>query len=303
MNKSAKIVVIGSSNTDMVATVKDFPKPGQTIFGEKFLMNAGGKGANQAVAAARCGGEVTFIGKVGQDPTGNQSIKNLKAENIDTSTISVDVENPSGVALILVNDEGENMIIVASGSNMSLSLADIDSAQSQISSAQILLLQLETPLDTVIYACKKGFELGKKVILNPAPAVKLPDIIYPYLHIITPNETETEILTGIKVSDEVTALEASNILRNKGVDTVIITMGAAGAFINSDALKTMVPAPKVKAIDTTAAGDCFNGALAAALTLNMSMHEAVEFANKAASISVTRMGAQNSLPYTNELSR
>lgn len=294
---SKKIVVIGSSNTDVVASVSVFPKPGETIIGNEFMMNAGGKGANQAVAAARSGGDVTFITKVGNDQTANQSIQNLKNEGINTSRITKDDAKPSGVALILVNQAGENIIVVAPGSNMSLNEKDIDSAEEEINAAGVVLMQLEVPLKTVIYAAEKSYSLGKKVILNPAPAAKLPDELYPYLYMITPNETETEILTGIKVTDERTAAMSAEVLKNKGVDIVIITMGADGAYIHSDDLKTMIAAPKVKAVDTTAAGDCFNGALSVGIADKIPLDEAVLFANRAAALSVTKMGAQQSLPY------
>jgi ribokinase len=299
MNK--KIVVIGSSNTDMVASVSEFPKPGETIIGDEFMMNAGGKGANQAVAAARSGGDVTFISKVGNDQTGNQSIQNLKNEGINTSRITRDDEKPSGVALILVNSAGENIIVVAPGSNMSLNEEDIDNSEEEINAAGVVLMQLEVPLKTVVYAAQKSYSLGKKVILNPAPAAELPDDLYPNLYMITPNETETEILTGIKVTDEITAAKAAEVFKKKGVDIVIITMGADGAYIHSDDLKAIIPAPKVKAVDTTAAGDCFNGALSVGISHEIPLDEAVLFANKAAALSVTKMGAQKSLPYKDDM--
>lgn len=295
-----KIVVIGSSNTDMVASVSDFPAPGETIMGFDFMMNAGGKGANQAVAAARCGGEVTFIGSIGNDQTGLESIENLKNEGIITSNIKTDANAPSGVALIFVNKEGENVIVVAPGSNMSLTKTEIDDVRDVISDSEILLMQLEVPLDTVNHAAKVGYELGKKVILNPAPATDLPEDIFPCLYIITPNETEAEILTGIKVTDEESAEKAAEILKGKGVEIVIITLGSAGAYIYSDDIKELVPAPKVKPVDTTAAGDCFNGALSVGLIQNKSLKEAVLFANEKASIAVTRKGAQDSIPYQND---
>ncbi len=294
---SKKIVVIGSSNTDMVASVSEFPQPGETIIGDGFMMNAGGKGANQAVAAARCGGDVTFITKVGNDQTGKQSIQNLKNEGINTSRITKDDGKPSGVALIFVNSAGENIIVVAPGSNMSLNEKDIDNAEKELNAADVVLMQLEVPLTTVIHAAKKSYSLGKKVILNPAPAAKLPNELYPNLFMITPNETEIEILTGVKVTDVKSAARAAEVLKNKGVDIVIITMGAEGAYIHSDDLKKMIAAPKVKAVDTTAAGDCFNGALSVGVADNKPLDEAILFANKAAALSVTKMGAQQSLPY------
>lgn len=301
MSNSRKIVVIGSSNTDMVAVTDEFPGPGETRLGSQFMMTAGGKGANQAVAAARTGADVVFIGKRGNDPTGKERIEGLKTEGIDVSAVAVDEANPSGVALIFVDKKGENCIVIAPGSNMTLSTNDVDKAKKKIKESEIVLMQLEIPLDTVIHAAKMAHKLGKKVILNPAPAAKLPNELYPNLYLITPNESETEILTGVKVTDETTAAEAAEILRERGVDIVIITMGSAGAYIHTDEFKEIIPAPKAKAIDATAAGDCFNGALAVGLAEGKDLEETVHFANVAASISVTRMGAQASLPYRKEL--
>lgn len=301
MKKTSKIAVIGSSNTDMVVRTPHFPAPGETILGGEFLMNAGGKGANQAVAAARSGGEVFFIGKVGSDIFGKNSIKNIKKEGIDVSGISTDPEAASGVAQIIVDEKGENSIVVAPGANQKLSREDIDNAEDQIRQADILLMQLEIPVDTILYAANKAHRLGKKVILNPAPATQLPDDLFTSLYMITPNENETELLTNIKVTDESSAAEAAKSLKNRGVRNVIITMGSKGAYVYTDELKQMVPAFDVQAVDTTAAGDCFNGALAVELSRGMDMIESVQYANRAASIAVTRPGAQASLPNREEV--
>jgi len=298
---SKKIVVVGSANTDMVIVTEHFPVPGETILGGKFLMNAGGKGANQAVAAARGGGNVAFIAKVGNDVFGQQTIQNLLQEGIDVSGVKTDKDYPSGVAMITVDKRGENCIVVAPGSNMRLTPADIDSSSLLLDKAEILLLQLEIPLATVTYAAKKAFSLGAKVILNPAPAHQLPEELFPCLYIITPNENEIELLTGIKVTNEATALKAASLLKEKGVSIVIITLGASGAFIFSDTMQMLVPSPKVEAVDSTSAGDTFNGALAVALAEGKDILAAVQFANKAAAMTVMKLGAQASIPTVEEI--
>jgi ribokinase len=301
MDNRSKITVIGSSNTDMVVMTSHFPAPGETILGGEFLMNAGGKGANQAVAAARLGGDVTFIGKVGADIFGIEAVNNIQKEGIDVSAVTRDDKTPSGVAQIIVDEKGENCIVVAPGANMNLNRADIDNSLEQILNADILLMQLEVPIDTVVYAAKKAHQAGVKVILNPAPAAKLPDELYEYLYMITPNESETELLTGIKVTDEASALEAAAIFKERGIEITIITMGSKGAYVFSDEWKGTVPAFYVKPVDTTAAGDCFNGALAVALGSGIALKKAVTFANRASSIAVTRAGAQASLPFIEEV--
>ncbi len=297
-----KIVVIGSTNTDMVIKSDHLPAPGETLLGGTFFMNPGGKGANQAVAASRLGGKVTFISKTGNDIFGEQSVQNLKNEGINTEYMAVDPENPSGIALITVDSMAENCIVVAPGSNMTLKPDDIDKAIKHIELAEIVLLQLEIAIETVEYAAQIAFRNKRKVILNPAPAQKLSDSLLKTIYILTPNETEAEILTGVKVTGIDSAEKAAGILMNKGVEIVIITMGANGAFINTDSLSELIPAPKVKAVDTTAAGDTFNGALAVAVSEDFNIEEAVKFANKAASIAVTKFGAQASIPYRSEVS-
>lgn len=297
----AKITVIGSSNTDMVVVTATLPKPGETLLGGKFLMNPGGKGANQAVAAARLGGDICFVAKTGNDVFGQQAKKLFENEGIDPGAIFTDDENPSGVALINVDAQGENCIAVAPGANDRLSVKDIDEAKRKITDADIILLQLEIPIETVEYAVKMAHQSGKKVILNPAPARKLPESLYGQLYLITPNETEAEVLTGINVTDESSAQIASEMFISRGTQNVIITMGSKGSYIYSGGKGRIVPAPRVKAVDTTAAGDVFNGALCVGLAEGRQLDEAVEFANKAAAISVTRMGAQASAPYRREI--
>jgi ribokinase len=296
-----KIFVIGSSNTDMVIKTEEFPLPGETILGGDFFMNQGGKGSNQAVAAKRLGGTVSFMGKIGIDIFGQKSLQIMKDEGIYVGSVCVDYEKPSGIALITVNSQGENSIIVAPGANGTLSPSDFDTAIPEMEESDILLLQLEIPLETVIYIAELASNKGKKVVLNPAPAQRLPDALMKNLFMITPNETEAEILTGIHINGEESALLAGTKLKENGIEVVIITMGVAGAFVLSDEFTGMVKAPKVKAIDTTAAGDTFCGALAVALSEEITLKKAVEFACKAASISVTRFGAQSSIPYRKEI--
>jgi ribokinase len=297
----SSILVIGSSNTDMVVKAPHLPAPGETILGGTFLMNAGGKGANQAVAAARLGGAVTFICKTGNDIFGKQAVQLFKEEGIDTAFILEDAQHPSGVALITVDYNAENCIVVASGANAYLTAQDILAANDNIKKASIVLMQLEIPIETVEHVAAIAASLHKKVILNPAPVCSLSDELLKHVSIITPNETEASMLTGIKVLDDSSAAAAAKILHSKGIDTIIITLGPKGALVLYEGVYTLVQAPVVHAVDTTAAGDVFNGALAVALSENKSMLAAVEFACKAASISVTRLGAQASAPYKHEL--
>ncbi|MBL0272969.1 MAG: ribokinase [Chitinophagaceae bacterium] len=297
---SNKIIVIGSANTDMVVKAKKLPLPGETLLGGIFFMNAGGKGANQAVAAARLGGHVTFVTKVGNDIFGKQTIDCLKKENINTDFVFVDDTEPSGTALVMVNEEGENCIVVAPGANRNLLPADIENVKS-ISEAEIILMQLEIPMSTIAAVVNKAKANNQKIIINPAPAQKLDDELLNGLFLITPNESEAAFLTGIMVTDEASAEKAADVFLKKGVKHVVITLGKQGAYFQNSNLKLMIEAPVVKALDTTAAGDTFSGALSVALTEGMAWEQAISFAIEAASISVTRMGAQTSVPYRNEL--
>jgi len=299
--KMTKITIIGSSNTDMVIKSGHLPAPGETVLGGDFFMNPGGKGANQAVAAARLGGEVHFVCKVGKDVFGETAIQQFKNEGIHTRFVTQDPYAPSGVALINVDAKGENCITVASGSNNCLLKADIEAASEIFEAGDFVLIQLETPLETVVYASALAAKKGLKVVLNPAPAAQLPAELFPYLYAITPNETEAELLTGIPVNDLLSAEKAANILLHKGVQHVIITLGAEGALYKTAYETEHIPVAKVEAKDTTAAGDCFNGALVVGLSEGMSWTEAITFACKAASISVTRLGAQASMPRLEEL--
>lgn len=301
MSKGKKIVVVGSSNTDLVVKSAHLPKPGETVLGGEFQMVPGGKGANQAVAASRLGAEVNFIAKFGTDSFGKEAIKGLEAQGLNTSFASFDEQTASGVALIMVDDQGENCISVASGTNALLTPNDIENASPAFKDAACLLVQLETPMETVSRAIEFAVEHQCEAILNPAPATQIPDDILTKLDWITPNESEAEILTGIVVNDLLSAQTASSALKAKGVKSVIITMGPQGAYVDSAAFQGLVPSRKVKAIDTTAAGDTFNGALAVALSQNKPIEEAVGFANAAAAYSVTQFGAQSSAPRPTDL--
>jgi len=296
-----KIFVIGSCNTDMVIKSDRLPTPGETVIGGAFLMNPGGKGANQAVAAARQGGLVTFVAKTGNDVFGKQSLELYNSEGINTDLILSDSKNPSGVALIMVNSNGENCIAVASGSNGNLTPKDIEKFKSQIGKADIILMQLEIPIETVEYVSELALENHIPVILNPAPARSLSDKLLKGLFLITPNETEAQILSGIKVTDYEKAKEAADIISEKGVMNVVITMGALGAFVKEGGDYSAIAANKVVAVDTTAAGDCFNGTLCVGLSEGKSITESVKQAVKISEICVQKMGAQSSIPYRKEL--
>lgn len=294
------ILVVGSSNTDMVIRAEHLPAPGETILGGVFFMNPGGKGANQAVSAARLGGNVTFICKTGNDIFGRQSVQLFEDEGINTKYLLSDPKNPSGVALITVDNEAENCIVVASGANAELSPSDLQKATQVIQESAIVLMQLEIPLETVNYVAKTAAEANVKVLLNPAPACELSEELLKNVSIITPNKTEAEMISGIQITDMDTAVLAAQAIKDKGVETVILTLGNKGALVLHNGVFTTIPALQVKAIDTTAAGDVFNGALAVALSEGKTVTEATAFACKAAAISVTRMGAQASAPFKRE---
>jgi len=299
--KTKKITVLGSTNTDMVITGKHLPVPGETISDGRFMMNPGGKGANQAVAVARLSakkGACTFIAKVGDDLFGRDTAARLKKDGIDVRLV-VDKDEPSGTALILVDAKGQNVISVALGANGTLSPEDVAPFRKEIESSSCLLMQLETPLETVEWAAKVAHDAGVPVILNPAPARKLPRSLYPLVDWITPNETEVEILTGVKVADAEGAAKAAAVLKKRGVGHVVVTMGSRGVYCGD--CGKLFPGRRVKAVDCVAAGDTFNGAFAVALAEGRSCAEAIDFAQMAAAISVTRPGAQSSIPNRNEL--
>jgi ribokinase len=297
------IVVVGSSNTDMIIRLERIPRPGETVLGGEFLTAAGGKGANQAVAAARAGGRVSLVARVGRDSLGDQAIAGFISDGIDVAHVRRDRHAASGAALIFVARDGENSIAVASGANSRLSPTDVRKARAVITQAKVLLMQLETPLATVEAAVRLVAGKGPLVILNPAPARPLPDELLRHVSVLTPNESEAETLTGIRLNGVEAARKAVLKLRRRGVQTVVLTLGARGALIASEQGTQWVPGFKVKAVDTTAAGDVFNGALAVALTEGQPLEVAVRTANAAAAISVTRLGAQTSVPTRRAIER
>ena len=298
-----KIVVVGSSNTDLTVKVDHFPLPGETLIGDNFITAQGGKGANQAVAVARLGGDASFVCCLGDDAFGNQSLELLKKEGMDTRHIRLIKGASSGVALIPVDKKGENTIIVASGANAMLSVDDIKKAEQDIKEAGILLMQLETPIPALIYAARIAHGNGVKVILNPAPFPKnpLPQELLENIDIIIPNETEAAYMAGEQITDEQSALSVIKKIQDLGVGNVIVTVGSKGAYTLEDSKLINVPAFPVKAVDTVAAGDTFCGALCVALSKGFSMSDAIRIGNKAASIAVTRIGAQPSVPTREEV--
>ncbi len=300
---AGKIVVAGSSNTDMILQMDHIPQPGETILGGQFTMAAGGKGANQAVAAARAGGQVTFLARIGADMFGRQAVEGFRRDGIDVRYVLEDEQAPSGVALIFVAANGENSIGVASGANLCLSPADVQQAASAIQDASALVMQLETPLETVRAAARIAATKRVPVILNPAPAQPLDDALLALVTVLTPNESEAELLTGVPVADVAAAARAAEVLRSRGVAQVIITLGARGAWVASAAFQGLVPAFPVQPVDTTAAGDVFNGALAVAMSEQRPLEQAVRFACAAAALSVQKLGAQPSAPPRAEIER
>ena len=299
--KNINVLIVGSANTDMVVRTDHLPRPGETVLGGAFMMNQGGKGANQAVAAARLGADVGFICKTGNDMFGIANRQQFAKEGIDTRFVFVDEENPSGIALISVDQRAENTIVVASGANANLLPVDIARAETVFDECDIILVQLETPMATVEYVVAEGAKRGKRVVLNPAPAAPLSKGLLKNLYLITPNETEASLISGIPVSGEEGALAAAHKIREMGVQNVIVTLGSHGALICNDRFEEVIPAYRVEAVDTTAAGDVFNAAVVVALSEGKDLYEAVRFANRASALSVTRMGAQPSAPYRSEV--
>jgi ribokinase len=297
---NSKILVIGSSNTDMTIKGDRLPVPGETVTGGVFYMGPGGKGANQAVAAKRLGGNVEFICKVGRDIFGDNALAGYEKEGIDISH-AMRSDKASGTALILVDESGENCISVASGANGDITPEDIDSVADVIRSAGFLILQLEVPVESVMRAAKIAHEAGVYVILNPAPARELPKELFKYISLMTPNQTETSFMSGHKVEDEKSLEDAVEVLRGYGVQDFVVTLGSKGSLVFKDGRAEMIPSIKVKAVDATAAGDTFCGALCVGLSEGLTLTEAAKFATKASAITVTRPGAQNSIPTRNEI--
>ncbi|MFM7327507.1 MAG: ribokinase [Bacteroidota bacterium] len=290
------ICVIGSSNTDMVVRGARIPAPGETVLGGEFFLFPGGKGANQAVAAARLGGNVSFIACIGNDSFGRESLGRFQAEGIDCRWIQTDPVAPSGVAMITVDAHGENSIIVAPGANACVTPELVTAAIHAMPADAIILIQLEIPIATVVTAIREANNRGLSVILNPAPAAYLQDELFNQISIITPNETEAEMLTGILVIDSASAVQAAQWFHDKGVEKVVITLGSGGAFYSDRERSGIIKAAEVTVADTTGAGDCFSGALAVAIAEGKDFPEAIHFACAAATCSVTRMGAQPSMP-------
>ena len=298
---SKPIAVVGSSNMDLVIKTERIPNPGETILGGEFVMIAGGKGANQAVAAARLGAQVNFIARVGSDAFGMKMLENFAQDGINADYVIKDQSKASGVATITVDNNGENSIVVAPGANAALTPEDIEAGEKAISEADSLLLQLEVPIETVIRAAEIARKHGTRVILDPAPAQKLPEKLLKLIDILTPNESEAEILTGISGDNEESARkQAENLLASR-VSCVLVTRGASGSLLYDGKEFKSFPAVRVDSVDTTAAGDCFNGSLAASLAEGSTLDQAIAFASRAAACSTTRLGAQDSLPNKFEL--
>jgi len=296
-----RVLVLGSTNTDMIVRVPRIPRPGETVLGGEFDMAPGGKGANQAVAAARAGGAVTFVTRVGDDLFGHRAVRDLEGEGIDVRFVGLDRVAATGVALINVDASGENSIAVASGANARLSAADVEAAAAAFAAADIVLLQLESPLETVEAAARMARKQGVPVILDPAPARPLDDALLKDVASLTPNEHEAETLAGVAVRNGADAARAAARLRARGPGLVVVTMGDKGIYAMGEGFEGMMPAFKVTPVDTTAAGDVFNGALAVALAERMDLSGALRFAQAAAAISVIRPGAQPSAPTRAEI--
>ncbi|MGK9174575.1 ribokinase [Yokenella regensburgei] len=301
MKTTGKLVVLGSINADHILNLDAFPTPGETVTGSQYQVAFGGKGANQAVAAGRSGADIAFIACTGDDDTGERVRQQLSSDNIDISPVSVIDGESTGVALIFVNGEGENVIGIHAGANAALSVERVEAQRDIIAQASALLMQLESPVESVLAAARIAHENNTRVALNPAPARALSDELLALVDIITPNETEAEKLTGIRVNNDEDASNAAQVLHAKGIDTVIITLGSRGVWASVKGQGRRVPGFSVKAIDTIAAGDTFNGALMTALLENLALDEAIRFAHAAAAIAVTRKGAQPSVPWRKEI--
>ncbi|MDX2322421.1 MAG: ribokinase [Moritella sp.] len=291
-----KLVVLGSVNADHVLQVASFPRPGETLLGHGYAVIPGGKGANQAVAAARLGADIAFIACVGDDSFGHKMLNEFARDGINTQAVMVEQDTPTGIAMIQVAATGENSICISAEANARLTPERLAPHGDLIAQADTLLMQLETPIATITQAAKIAKQAGTRVVLNPAPAQPLNDDLLAVVDLITPNETEAELLTGIKVTDMASAQVAANVLHAKGISEVMITLGSQGVWISSGGEGKQVPGFRVDAVDTTAAGDTFNGGLLAGLQAGLALNDAIIFAHAAAAISVTRVGAQTSIP-------
>ncbi len=296
-----KLVVLGSVNADHVLQVASFPRPGETLLGHSYAVIPGGKGANQAVAAARLGADTAFIACVGDDSFGRNMIAEFNRDGINTEAVMIEQDKPTGIAMIQVAATGENSICISAEANACLTPERISPHYDLIKQADTLLMQLETPIATIAQAAKIAQQSGTRVVLNPAPAQPLSDELLALIDLITPNETEAELLTGIKVVDMASAQDAADILHNKGIAQVMITLGSQGVWISENGNGKQVKGFRVDAVDTTAAGDTFNGGLLAGLQAGLALDEAIRFAHAAAAISVTRVGAQTSIPVQAEV--
>ncbi len=301
MSKCATLAVMGSINADHILNLSHFPRPGETVIGKAYQIAFGGKGANQAVAAGRAGADIAFIACVGGDDTGERICEQLQRDNIDIAPVEAIPSEATGVAMIFVNGEGENNIGIYAGANAALTPEYVRRHQQVIADAAALLMQLESPLDSVLAAAQIARQHGTQVILNPAPATRLTDELLAQIDIITPNETEAEILTGIAVTCDAEAAQAAQVLHAKGIRTVLITLGRRGVWLSEEGNGQRIPGFSVQAVDTIAAGDTFNGAFITARLEGMAMHDAVRFAHAAAAIAVTRPGAQPAVPWRHEI--
>ena len=301
MMKTGKLAVLGSINADHILNLAHFPRPGETVIGKQYQVAFGGKGANQAVAAGRSGADIAFIACVGEDDIGERIRQQLVDDRIDVSPVEAVAGDSTGVALIFVNGEGENTIGIHAGANAALTPERVELHQQVIADAAALLMQLESPLESVLAAAKIAHQHQTQVILNPAPATELSDELLSLVDMITPNETEAQILTGVAVNSDEDAARAAAVLHQKGIRTVLITLGSRGVWLSEQGNGHRIPGFRVEAVDTIAAGDTFNGALITALIEQRPMAEAVRFAHAAAAIAVTRRGAQPSVPWRDEI--
>ena len=296
-----KVTVVGSFMYDLVATAPRRPKTGETLIGDSFGMFLGGKGANQAIAASRAGAIVSMVGRLGNDLFGDQFLEKFSTEVINTDFVIQDTENGTGVGMPLIDASGDNSIVIIPQANMALSFENIDQAESSIADSDVLVLQCEVPMEANQRAAEIANKTDTLVILNPAPACEIPDALLSLVDIITPNESETEILTGMPTETDNQAIEAAHLLLSKGIETVILTLGSRGSFLLTKKMEKLIPAYSVEVVDTTAAGDAFCGALAASLAHGINIEKSVKIANAAGALAVTKLGAEPSLPSREEI--